>query len=72
METITFLCWVYGDDVESIFPVEIQKNEIIGALKGVIINLSPRSAMWLQKISGSIDPYPILMNTSKMSSRSRH
>lgn len=41
METITLNCWVYRDDVENIFPVEIPKNKTVGFLKKVIKDETP-------------------------------
>ncbi|KIK97273.1 hypothetical protein PAXRUDRAFT_238843, partial [Paxillus rubicundulus Ve08.2h10] len=41
MESLTFECWVYGDDVGRIFPAEIARNKTVGDLKEVIKNKNP-------------------------------
>ncbi|KAH7890222.1 hypothetical protein F5I97DRAFT_1799354 [Phlebopus sp. FC_14] len=36
METLTLDCWVHGEYVERIFPVEISRTRIVRVLKEVI------------------------------------
>jgi hypothetical protein len=39
--TTTLQCWVYGDAVESIFPVEISKKKTVADLREAIKNKKP-------------------------------